>query len=72
MVSKIACARIAEKLGTQFRPNQFGFATRGDAKAGAHAARTFINSNHSSPTVFLKLVYRDPMMLLACPNEPII
>jgi len=59
LVSKIACARIADKLGQELRPTQFGFGTKGGAEAGAHAARSFINSNHAQIKAFLKLDYQN-------------
>lgn len=79
MVSKIACARIYDKLGQDLRPIQLGFGTPGGAEAGAHAARRYINYNHSSTKVFLKLDFRNafnelersPMLLAAtkmCPE----
>lgn len=59
LVSKIACARIHEKLGTELRPIQLGFGTPGGAEAGAHAARRFVNFNHPSTKVFVKIDYRN-------------
>lgn len=59
LVAKIACARVSNKLGAEYRPSQLGFGTKGGAEAGAHAARNFINTKHSSTKVFLKLDYRN-------------
>lgn len=54
IVSKIACARIMDETGSDLRPSQLGFGTKGGAEAGAHAARCFINADHKSLKVFLK------------------
>lgn len=79
MVSKIACARVYDKLGSCLRPKQVGFGTRGGAEAGAHAARRYINHEHLSTKVMLKIDYanafneleRNPMLvsvLKMCPE----
>lgn len=79
MVSKIACARVYDKLGSVLRPKQLGFGTRGGAEAGAHAARRYVNHNHVSTKVMIKLDYvnafneleRNPMLHSAfdmCPE----
>lgn len=76
LVAKIACARVSNKLGAKYRPSQLGFGTKGGAEAGAHAARNFINTQHASTKVFLKLDFQNAfnelerdLMLLATYNE---
>lgn len=59
LVAKIACARISGKLGAEFKPTQFGFGTKGGAEAGAHAARSFVNAQHSSIKFFMKLDFQN-------------
>ena len=59
LVAKIACSKVTDKLGSYFKPIQLGFGTKSGAKAGAHAARSFINANHTTPQVFLKLDYHN-------------
>lgn len=77
LVSKIACARISDKAGSDLKPTQLGFGTKGGVEAGVHAARNFVNSGHSSIEVFMKLYYknafneleRDPMLLVNFPRN---
>lgn len=59
IVSKIACARVMNELGSELRPSQLGYGTKGGAEAGAHAARCFINVDHKSMKVFLKLDFKN-------------
>lgn len=76
LVAKIACARVSNKLGAECRPSQLGFGTKGGAEAGAHAARSFINTQNASTKVFLKLDFRNAfnelerdLMLLSAYNR---
>lgn len=59
MVSRIASSRIVECTGTELRPKQLGFGTRGGCEAGVHAARHYVNFDHTTIKVFIKLDYRN-------------
>lgn len=59
LVSRIASSRIAERIGSELRPRQIGFGTRGGAEAGVYAARHFVNFRHSSTKIFIKLDFKN-------------
>lgn len=59
LVARIASSRIAERIGRELRPKQLGFGTRGGAEAGVHAARHFVNYDHTSTKVLVKLDFRN-------------
>lgn len=48
-----------DETGEELRPFQLGYGTKGGAEAGAHAARCFINSDHQSLKVFLKIDFQN-------------
>lgn len=59
LVSRIASSRIAERMGNELRPKQLGYGTRGGCEAGVHAARHFVNFEHESIKVLVKLDFRN-------------
>lgn len=59
LVTRIASSRVAARTGEQLRPKQVGFGTRGGCEAGVHAARHFVNTEHESVKVFIKLDNRN-------------
>lgn len=57
--AKIACRKVASVLSNLFLPNQLGVGIKNGAEAGAHAARIYYTSKHSSIRVFIKIDIRN-------------
>src|SRR3982750_886981 len=57
--AKVVVHRITPQLRDLFSPHQLGVGVKGGAEAGAHAARRYWTSFHSSPRAFLKLDFRN-------------
>lgn len=54
LATKVGCAPLANRLGSQLRPVQLGFATKGGCEAAVHATRRYI-ANAPPDRVVLKL-----------------
>ena len=54
LITKVDFEPISCELGSLFKPNQLGYATKGGSEAAAHAARHYITSSTHNK-VFLKL-----------------
>lgn len=65
LVAKIACRKMLSKLGSIFRPIQFGVGTPGGCETVTHSARRFINQHTSfSEKVFLKLDFKNAFNMI--------
>ena len=68
LITKVGFKPISQELGSLFRPNQLGYASKGGSEAAAHAARHYISSNRQN-RVFLKL---DMKNAFNCINRDIV
>ncbi|XP_035712509.1 uncharacterized protein LOC118437538 [Folsomia candida] len=59
LVSKISVKVMNHVFQDYFSPVQVGFNVKNGAEAGAHAARRFFSFPHESPTVFLKIDFKN-------------
>jgi hypothetical protein len=64
LISKIVCRRIADKLGSKFRPDQLGFGTKGGIEAAIHSARRYLQYPHQSTKVLLKIDFLNAFNML--------
>lgn len=59
LAAKLACRRVSSTLCNLFQPNQLGVGIKNGVEAGAHTARIYFKSKHTSIRLFLKIDVRN-------------
>jgi hypothetical protein len=64
LVAKIGSKRVQYAMGSQLRPHQLGYGTKGGAEAAVHAVRRYIQSEWTEPRAIVKLDFQNAFNMI--------